>query len=184
MESVARMEDLLGVLRVKVIRGINLAVRDHHSSDPYVILKWGKQKLKTGVVKKSVNPEWNEELTLCVLDPSHPIHLSVYDKDILGRDDKMGNADIDVMPFIQAVRMGLQNLPESVIVKNIIPSRTNSLAEESKIHFRDGKLVQDIALRLRDVESGEIELQLNWVDLPPTQLHERRHHHHHMGHHG
>lgn len=33
------------------------------------------QKLKTRVVKRNLNPEWNENLTLCVTDPSLPIKL-------------------------------------------------------------------------------------------------------------
>jgi len=33
------------------------------------------QKLKTRVVKKNLNPEWNEELTLSISDPHTPIHL-------------------------------------------------------------------------------------------------------------
>lgn len=33
------------------------------------------QKLKTRVVKKSTNPEWNEELTLSIEDPAVPIRL-------------------------------------------------------------------------------------------------------------
>ncbi|CAA6661345.1 unnamed protein product [Spirodela intermedia] len=126
------------------------------------------QKLKTRVVKKSVNPEWNEDLTLCVLDPTHPIHLTVYDKDTF-TDDRMGNAEIDIQPFIEAVQMRLRALPDGAIIRKVVPTRTNCLSEESKIHFRDGKLVQDIILRLRNVESGEVELQLQWVDVPASQ---------------
>lgn len=37
------MENLLGLLRVRVKRGINLAVRDVRSSDPYVVVKMAKQ---------------------------------------------------------------------------------------------------------------------------------------------
>lgn len=33
------------------------------------------QKLKTRVVKKNINPEWNEDLTLSIADPSVPIKL-------------------------------------------------------------------------------------------------------------
>jgi C2 domain len=36
-------ERVLGLLKVKVIRGRNLAVRDISSSDPYVVLRMGKQ---------------------------------------------------------------------------------------------------------------------------------------------
>lgn len=37
------MDDLLGLLRIRIKRGVNLAVRDIHSSDPYVVVKMGKQ---------------------------------------------------------------------------------------------------------------------------------------------
>jgi hypothetical protein len=33
------------------------------------------QKLKTRVVRKSTNPEWNEELTLSIEDPAVPVRL-------------------------------------------------------------------------------------------------------------
>ncbi|CAI9110573.1 OLC1v1010626C1 [Oldenlandia corymbosa var. corymbosa] len=72
------MENILGLLRIHVIRGINLAVRDVVSSDPYVIVRMGKQKLKTRVVKKNINPEWNEDLTLSISDPNSPIKIVSY----------------------------------------------------------------------------------------------------------
>jgi len=37
------MDDLLGLLRIRIKRGVNLAVRDISSSDPYVVVKMGKQ---------------------------------------------------------------------------------------------------------------------------------------------
>lgn len=37
------MENLLGLLRVRVKRGVNLAVRDVRSSDPYVVIKMYRQ---------------------------------------------------------------------------------------------------------------------------------------------
>jgi hypothetical protein len=37
------MENLLGLLRVRIKRGVNLAVRDVRSSDPYLVLKMYNQ---------------------------------------------------------------------------------------------------------------------------------------------
>ena len=37
------MENLLGLLRVRIKRGVNLAVRDVRSSDPYVVIKMANQ---------------------------------------------------------------------------------------------------------------------------------------------
>uniref|UniRef100_A0A453BQ68 C2 domain-containing protein n=1 Tax=Aegilops tauschii subsp. strangulata TaxID=200361 RepID=A0A453BQ68_AEGTS len=47
--------------------------RDARGSDPYVVLRLGKQKLKTSVKKRSVNPIWHEELTLSITNPNAPI---------------------------------------------------------------------------------------------------------------
>lgn len=33
------------------------------------------QKLKTRVVKKNTNPEWNDELTLSIADPGLPVQV-------------------------------------------------------------------------------------------------------------
>lgn len=37
------MENSLGLLRITVIKGLNLAIRDSRSSDPYLIIRMGKQ---------------------------------------------------------------------------------------------------------------------------------------------
>ncbi|KAL8231159.1 hypothetical protein R6Q57_000937 [Mikania cordata] len=159
------MEHLLGLLRVHVHRGVNLAVRDVTSSDPYVIIRMGKQKLKTRVVKKNINPEWDEDLTLSVAEPL-PVKLEVYDRDTFSMDDKMGDAMFDIQPFMEAVRMRLGNLPDGTIITTVKPTRTNCLAEESHVTWTNGKVVQNMVLRLQHVECGEVEIQLSWIDIP------------------
>ncbi|CAI9759565.1 unnamed protein product [Fraxinus pennsylvanica] len=163
------MDNLLGLLRIRVKRGVNLAVRDVRSSDPYVVAKMGKQKLKTSVIRKDVNPEWNEDLTLSVADPNLPIKLTVYDHDTFTKDDKMGDAEIDIKPFVEVLRMKLDNLPSGTILKRIQPCRSNGLAEESCIIWKDEKVMQDMCLRLRNVECGEVEIQLGWIALPGSR---------------
>ncbi|OVA01716.1 C2 calcium-dependent membrane targeting [Macleaya cordata] len=157
------MENQLALLRIRVIRGINLAIRDVRSSDPYVVIKMGKQKLKTHVKKKNLNPEWNEDLTLCVQDPNLPVKLIVYDKDSFTRHDKMGIAEIDIKPFLEAVMMYLQGIPCGTIIRRVTPTRQNCLSEESCILVKDGKVVQDICLGLKKVECGKVDLQLQWI---------------------
>ncbi|KAG6528411.1 hypothetical protein ZIOFF_010585 [Zingiber officinale] len=122
-------------------------------------------KLKTRVIKHNINPVWNEDLTLSVGDPSAPVRLEVYDKDTFSRDDPMGDAEFDIAPLVEVVRMNLQNVPNGHVIKTLVPCRNNCLAEESPIYSSDGKVYQDIVLRLRNVECGEIELQLEWVNI-------------------
>ncbi|XP_018686264.1 protein C2-DOMAIN ABA-RELATED 3-like isoform X2 [Musa acuminata AAA Group] len=128
------MEHMMGLLRVRVVRGVNLAYRDARGSDPYVVMRMGGQQ--------------------------------VYDKDTFSRDDKMGDAEIDIQPFVEAVKMNFSGLPNGTIIKTLTPNRQNCLAEESAIVWKDDMIVQDVVLRLRNVESGELELQLNWINIP------------------
>ncbi|XP_051117992.1 protein C2-DOMAIN ABA-RELATED 4-like [Andrographis paniculata] len=164
------MENFLGLLRINVVRGMNLAKRDTNSSDPYVTITMAKQKLKSRVVKKNVNPEWNDELTLSIEDPNLPIQLKVYDRDIFSPDDKMGDAEFDIKPFFEAVKMRLgNNIPSGTVITKVIPNRENCLAEESAIVWENQRVVQHMILRLRNVESGEIELNLHWINIPGSR---------------
>ncbi|KAH1072709.1 hypothetical protein J1N35_025037 [Gossypium stocksii] len=163
------MENLLGLLRIHVQRGVNLAVRDVVSSDPYVVIRMGKQKLKTRVVKKNVNPEWNDDLTLSISDLSLPVKLTVYDRDTFSLDDKMGDAEFEIGPLVNAVKMRLEGLPNGTIITKVQPSRQNCLSQESRIIWNNGKVVQDMFLRLRNVETGEVELQLEWIHVPGSR---------------
>lgn len=160
--------NMMGLLRIRIKRGINLAIRDIKSSDPYVIVRLGKQKLRTRIIKKSLNPEWHEDLTLCVTDPDEPVKLFVYDHDTFTPDDKMGDAEFDIKPFLEAVKMNLEGLADGTIITKVKPNRANCIAEESSIIWKDGKVTQNMFLRLRNVESGEIELQLQWIDVPSS----------------
>ncbi|KAJ6813246.1 GTPase activating protein 1-like [Iris pallida] len=163
---------IVGLLKVKIQKGVDLAIRDvRMSSDPYVVLRMGKQKLKTKVIKRNVNPVWNEELTLSVEDPNLPVRLEVFDRDRFSADDPMGVAEFSISPFVEAVKKKSdQNLPDGTIIDKVMPCRKNCLAEESAIYCLKGKVMQDVVLRLRNVECGEIELQLEWFSIPGAKL--------------
>ncbi|CAL0312363.1 unnamed protein product [Lupinus luteus] len=163
------MENIIGLLRIRIKRGINLVVRDVNKSDPYVVVRMGKQKLKTRMIRKDVNPEWNEDLTLSVTLPLSPFLLTVYDHDTFSKDDKMGYAECDIAPFIEALKTKTQDLTNGTVISIIHPNRNNCLAEDSCIVFKDGKLVQDMVLRLQNVKRGEVEIQLQWIDLPGSK---------------
>ncbi|CAL5206680.1 unnamed protein product [Lathyrus oleraceus] len=163
------MDNILGLLKLRIKRGINLAIRDANSSDPYVVVNMGEQKLRTRVVKNNCNPEWNEELTLSISDVHTPINLTVFDKDTFTIDDKVGDAEIDLKPYANAVQMKLATLPDGCAIKRVQANRTNCLAEESSCIWKDGKIVQEMTLRLRNVESGELVVEIEWVDIPGSR---------------
>ncbi|KAK7310102.1 hypothetical protein RJT34_07375 [Clitoria ternatea] len=166
MTSSVFMDSFLGLLKVRIMRGINLAIRDiNQASDPYVIVRMGEQKLKTRVVKNNCNPEWNKELTLSVKDVKIPIHLIVYDKDTFSVDDRMGEASIDLKQYVECLQMQLEKLPDGSVVKRIPVDRTNCLAEESTCIWKNGNIIQEMILRLRNVECGELVVEIEWVDV-------------------
>jgi hypothetical protein len=92
----------------------------------------------------------------------------VFDKDTFV-DDAMGNAEVDIRPLVEIVKMKLQGVADKTVVKKLVPNRQNCLAEESSIYISEGKVKQDLVVRLRNVECGEIELQLQWVHLPGSK---------------
>lgn len=81
----------------------------------------------------------------------------------------MGDAEVDIEPFMESVKMKYETIPEGAIIQKITPSRKNCFAEESTIRWINGRLEQDMILRLRNVESGELELKLTWTDLSKCQ---------------
>ncbi|KAH0448241.1 hypothetical protein IEQ34_022041 [Dendrobium chrysotoxum] len=162
----AGMVEFIGILKVKVIRGRSLAVRDMLSSDPYVVLTLGKQKSKTSVIKSNLNPVWNEELKLSVPQHFGPLKLQVFDHDLLSADDIMGEAEIDLQPMItSAMAFGDPDSLSDMQIGRWLKSHDNALLEDSSVRIVDGKVKQEMSLKLQHVESGEIDLELEWIAL-------------------
>ncbi|CAM6011486.1 unnamed protein product [Sphagnum balticum] len=165
--SLAGMVEFLGMLKVRIVRGIGLAVRDLLSSDPYVVVTLGNQVLKTRVINRSLNPVWNEEIILSVPSPPQPLKLQVFDKDVFSADDIMGDAEVDLNPLILAAQMH-EGMFEEYGCEQIgrwLATSDNALVKDSSIEVIDGLIKQDIHLKLQNVEKGELVLSLEWVPL-------------------
>uniref|UniRef100_A0A0D9ZYI9 Uncharacterized protein n=1 Tax=Oryza glumipatula TaxID=40148 RepID=A0A0D9ZYI9_9ORYZ len=161
------MVEFVGLIKVDIRRGTNLAVRDVMSSDPYVMLNLGHQTMKTKVIKNTLNPVWNERLMLSIPHPVPPLKLQVFDKDTFSSDDRMGDVEVDIQPLIAAAREHESSaaIASSVEVTKLLASDDGTLARDSVISVVDGKVKQDIALRLQNVEHGELEIELECVPL-------------------
>ncbi|TVU39044.1 hypothetical protein EJB05_12446 [Eragrostis curvula] len=180
----ASKEGVIGKLNVRVVRGNNLAICDPltHTSDPYVVLQYGAQglmdprfqslmpKLKTSVQKKNANPVWNEVLQLSVTNPTKSVHLEVFDEDKFTADDSMGVAYINLTDIYDAAKLDLKHVSNETRIKTIYPVGVNYLGDESHVTWNDSKVVQDLTLKLTNVESGRIVLQLEWVYVPGVKL--------------
>nr|XP_018633193.1 probable ADP-ribosylation factor GTPase-activating protein AGD13 [Nicotiana tomentosiformis] len=160
------MVEFIGMLKIKVIKGTNLAIRDMLSSDPYVVLALGKQKVQTTVVKSNLNPVWNEELMLSVPQDYGAVKLQVYDHDTFSADDIMGEAEIDIQPMItSAMAFGDAGMFGNMQIGKWLKSNDNALMNDSTVNIVDGKVKQEVNLKLQNVECGELELELEWIPL-------------------
>lgn len=84
-------------LLVRVIEGRNIPAMDPNGlCDPYVKLQMGKQKFRTKVVKKCLNPSWCEEFTFKVEDLKEELLVSVLDEDKYLIDDFVGQIKVPV----------------------------------------------------------------------------------------
>ena len=91
-----------GTLRVYLDKAFEVEASDFGgTSDPYVILTLGEQRRQSRVQKKTIDPVWNEYfefqglLNDFVMD-AVGLKLEVYDEDMLGGDDPIGMATVDM----------------------------------------------------------------------------------------
>ncbi|KAM0936552.1 putative Arf GTPase activating protein [Dioscorea sansibarensis] len=165
-ENAAGMVEFIGILKVKVIKGRNLAIRDMLSSDPYVVLTLGQQKAQTSVIKSNLNPVWNEELNLSVPESYGALKVQVFDHDVISSDDIMGEAEVDLQPMIAgAMAFGDPDLLADMQIGKWLKSDDNALISDSPVNIIDGKVKQEVSLRLQRVESGELDMELQWIPL-------------------
>lgn len=77
-------------------------------SDPYVKVQLGKQKFRTKVVKKTLNPYWGEEFSLRVEDLNEELLISVLDEDKYFNDDFVGCVKLPVSQVFDARNKSLE----------------------------------------------------------------------------
>ncbi|KAK4774317.1 hypothetical protein SAY86_009252 [Trapa natans] len=160
------MVEFVGLIKVNVVKGTNLAVRDMMTSDPYVILTLGQQSVRTRVIKNNLNPVWNEMLILSIPDNIPRLKVIVYDKDTFSTDDFMGEAEIDIKPLLNAAKaFESPTTLEPTQLGKYLASGDNTLVKDSIIILCDGKVKQEVTLKLQKVERGELQIELECVPL-------------------
>jgi hypothetical protein len=86
----------------------------------------------------------------------------VYDKDSFKNDDFMGEAEIDIQPLVSAAKAyEKSSINESMQLGKWVASGDNTLVKDGIISLEEGKVRQDISLRLQNVERGVLEINLN-----------------------
>ncbi|KAK8241866.1 phosphatidylserine decarboxylase proenzyme [Phyllosticta capitalensis] len=91
------------VLRVKVLKGRNLAAKDKGgTSDPYLVLTLGDAKEATPAIAKTLNPEWNQTFDLPITGSQSLLLEGVcWDKDRFSKD-YMGEFDVALEDILSA----------------------------------------------------------------------------------
>ncbi|XP_038690463.1 C2 and GRAM domain-containing protein At1g03370 isoform X2 [Tripterygium wilfordii] len=113
-------------LFVRVIEARNLPATDPNGlSDPYVKLQLGKQRFRTKVIKKSLNPNWGEEFGLRVEDLNEELVISVLDEDKYFNDDFVGQIRVPVSRVFDTDHKSLGTSWYSLQPKNNKKSKTN-----------------------------------------------------------
>ncbi|XP_039032753.1 protein C2-DOMAIN ABA-RELATED 4-like [Hibiscus syriacus] len=89
-----------------------------------------------------------------ILDNNSPLEhaavqdfQTVYDHDTFSKDDKMGDVEFDIRPYVEALKQDLEDILSGTTISRVQPCRTNCLS----------------------VECGELEIELNWIDLPGSK---------------
>merc|ERR1712002_744437 len=74
-------------------------------ADPYVKIKYRKQKAKSKTVKNNHNPEWNFEATFDIDENSaEGVNIAVFDDDF-GKDDSLGNKTMDIIDIQENMKV-------------------------------------------------------------------------------
>eukprot|EP00948_MAST-09A_sp_MAST-9A-sp1_P000439 g439.t1 len=126
-----------GRLWMRVVAGRKLDAKDRGgTSDPYVDIHVGEKHVRTEIVEKTLTPKWQENEFLFKLDTRrHDIIFNVWDYDMIGFDDFMGQVKI----------------PCHTVQEGQIDSRWHTLQK------RDG--------HKRDKVSGEIHIMLCFLPI-------------------
>ncbi|KAH7684235.1 putative Ca2+-dependent phospholipid-binding protein [Dioscorea alata] len=138
--------------------------KDKHSSSS--LNSPANAKAQTSVIKSNLNPVWNEELNLSVPESYGALKVQVFDHDVISSDDIMGEAEVDLQPMIAgAMAFGDPDLLADMQIGKWLKSDDNALINDSPVNIIDGKVKQEVSLRLQRVECGELDMELQWIPL-------------------
>ena len=77
-----------------------------------------------------------------------------------------GEVEIDIQPMLtSAMAFGDPRMFGDMHIGKWLKSDDNALIEDSIVNIVDGKVKREIYMKLQNVESGEINLELEWMPL-------------------
>ena len=107
----------------------------------------------------------NREYSFFILSLNGPLQ-KVFDLDTVSSNDSMGEAEIDLQPMLtSAMAFGDAEIYGDMQIGKWLKSDDNALIDDSAVNIVDGKVKQEVSLKLGNVESGEVYLELEWMPL-------------------
>eukprot|EP00092_Neocalanus_flemingeri_P064404 GFUD01078159.1.p1 GENE.GFUD01078159.1~~GFUD01078159.1.p1 ORF type:complete len:1135 (-),score=294.37 GFUD01078159.1:524-3928(-) len=87
-----------GRIRLLIHKAEELEKKDvGGKSDPYAVITYETQRAETKACKKTIEPVWDHEIWIDVTENGdNQISIELFDKDKIGKDEKMGRTTIDV----------------------------------------------------------------------------------------
>ncbi|KAL6066412.1 Rho-type gtpase-activating protein [Balamuthia mandrillaris] len=150
-------------LVLELVEGKDLPAMDRcGTSDPYCDIRYGKLKLQSKTIYKTLNPKWAEQFDLGPLIEEEEIDVQCWDRDKIGTNDFMGRFSIFLRDFIRPGEY------------------TKTYPLESRKGKKDKGVKGEIVVKLHVKESGaassagEAALQQSGKSLPPRKASKSR----------
>ena len=104
-------------LNVTMVAGWGLLASDiGGTSDPYARVTLGTRVHLTRVIKKELNPKWNERFSFTAKLKqmvTRPLTIEVFDEDLLKADDSLGAASLDVASLVETLTDASERPPDA-----------------------------------------------------------------------
>ncbi|XP_038995318.1 C2 and GRAM domain-containing protein At1g03370-like [Hibiscus syriacus] len=156
-------------LVVEVIEARNIPAMDLNGfSDPYVKLQLGKQRYKTKVVKKSLNPSWGEEFIFKVEDLKGKLLISVLDEDKFN-DDFVGHLKLPVSRVFEAPQKSLGSVWYPLKPRNKKPKNKDLGEILINIYFRQNDSSKEMSCNSDDASSSNYTSPLRKGNSMPSK---------------
>ncbi|KAK9351105.1 phosphatidylserine decarboxylase-domain-containing protein [Lipomyces doorenjongii] len=120
---VGSLADVVGVVFFEIVKVTDLppernVMRTGFDMDPFVVVSFGKNVVRTGVQRHSLNPVYNEKVLFPILrhEQGYTFNLTVIDRDALSNNDFVAMASLPVQEILKFAPKpdpdtGLYNLP-------------------------------------------------------------------------
>lgn len=80
----------------------------------------------------------------------------------------MGETEFTIHDLADVAKTDLSSIPDGAVLKTLHPTEQDLLVCASLITVKNKKVCQDLILRLKNVDTGDIHLELQWIDIPSS----------------